>query len=165
MIIVESKTPMLLFRFKSYKNHDFIKSHNTVLQNIGSVWMMKAGKQSSIDKIDKVRKSGGWMILRSPKGEGSKSYLAQFSEFSEKFPSDKTFPSYYQEIIEEENDDIFSYYTEYQWFRLTRIHPLTEEQVSDIVLSNSQQPINGIIGTTRTAVMFVENAIPITIEE
>ncbi len=126
--------------------------------------MMKAGKRTSIEKINNVLKNGGWMILRSPKGEGSKSYLAHFSEFTEKLPSDGNYPAYYQEILEEENDEVFSMYNDYQWFHLTQICALPEKYISGIVLTNTQKPIDEIIGTTRTAVMFVENRTEINID-
>ncbi len=165
MISILQETPMILFRFKSYKHHDFISSHNEVCKLNGSAWMMKAGKRTSIEKINNVLKKGGWMILRSPKSEGSKSYLAHFSEFSEEIPSDSNYPAYYQEILEEENDEVFSMYNDYQWFHLTQICSLPEKYIPEIVLTNTQKPIDKIIGTTRTAVMFVNNRIAININE
>ena len=165
MIILEAKTPILLFRYKSYKHHDFIYSHNSLCQQNGYVWMMKAGIKTRVEKIKKVMNYGGWMILRSPKGEGGTSYLAHFTEYSDSIPPDGIYPSYYKDIFAEENDEVFSMHTEYQWFRLTKIHPLTEEQMSVIVLSMSQAPIDNVIKSTRTAVMFVENRTQIIIEE
>lgn len=156
---------MLLFRYKSYKHHDFIVSHNTLCLQNGSVWMMKAGKQTSASRVIKVMENGGWMILRSPKCEGSKSYLAHFSEFTDKAPSDGNYPAYYQEILVDENDEVFSWSNGHQWFRLTMICPLPDSCVSDIILSDSKMAIEAVIKTTRTAVMFVENQKQLVIEE
>lgn len=39
---------MLLLRYSSYKKYDFIREHNSIIKNKGSVWMLKVGKCMSM---------------------------------------------------------------------------------------------------------------------
>ena len=48
------------------------------------VWMLKLGKRTSTEKLRDILDEGGWLILRAPKSEGSKSFIARYVAFSEK---------------------------------------------------------------------------------
>lgn len=164
---IASNTNMLLFRFSNYKKTNFIKEHLEVLNEEGCVWMLKAGKRSSLDKLKKIKKYGGWMVLRAPKADGSKSYLARFIDVIEEDPDDLIYPTYYNQILEsDENTDLrFDFGSvSHQWFKLDILTELSEESAHNLVVTNSGKNVEEVIGTTRTAVMFIHNSRPIIID-
>lgn len=157
-MLISPNTEMLLFRFNNYRKYSFINQHKEVLDKYGYVWMLKIGKRSSIDKIQSVIASGGWIVLRSPKADGSVSYIAKFSEILEEEPTEPVYPEYYNEILDnEENEDYYNPNAVYQWFKLENIQELSETNAETLVISKTGKKLNDVIGTTRTAVMFVRN--------
>lgn len=159
---IKKNTNMLLFRFGNYKKNDFIESHMKVIDKDGYVWLLKLGKRTSIDRLNEILNAGGWIVLRSPKADGSKSYIARFSEFSEEEPSDMIYPSYYNDILGDDSDD--GYYEGSrvcQWFRVDMIKPI--EETSVFIMSKTGKAVDEVIETTRTAVMFVKNISDISI--
>lgn len=100
-------TNMLLFRFRSYGKNNFIESHKKILNEKKYVWMLKLGKRTSTEKLRDILDEGGWLILRAPKSEGSKSFIARYVAFSENEPEDMIYPEYYQEIIDDEESEYF----------------------------------------------------------
>ncbi len=156
-MLIDVNTEMLLFRFSNYGKHSFINEHRNVLNENGYVWMLKLGKRSSVEKIKAIIKNGGWLVLRSPKADGSISYLAKFSEISEEEPFDPIYPEYYDEILDAEDEDFYNPTAVYQWFKLERIEELSEDAAESLVVSKTGKKVNEVIGTTRTAVMFIQN--------
>lgn len=156
-MLIDVNTEMLLFRFSNYGKHSFINEHRNVLNGNGYVWMLKLGKRSSVEKIKAIIKNGGWLVLRSPKADGSISYLAKFSEISEEEPFDPIYPEYYDEILDAEDEDFYNPTAVYQWFKLERIEELSEDAAESLVVSKTGKKVNEVIGTTRTAVMFIQN--------
>lgn len=164
-MLITANTEMLLFRFNNYKKHSFIKQHRAVLEKYGYVWMLKIGKRSSIEKIQSIINNGGWLVLRSPKADGSISYIAKFTEISEEEPIEPIYPEYYNEIlnIDDEDTDFYNPNAVYQWFKLEKIKELCEEDARNLVVSKTGKQVNEVIGTTRTAVMFIQNCKQITV--
>lgn len=161
---INENTKMLLFRFNNFGNNSFIAAHTDVLQKNGYVWMLKLGKRSSMDKLNDIKENGGWLVLRSPKADGGKSYITQFSKMLEEEPEDMVYPSYYAEILNESDEQ--SYYNPniaYQWFKIELIAELTESNVETLVISKTGKSVNAVIETTRTAVMFIQNSKQISI--
>ena len=155
---IKENTQMLLFRFRDYKNTDFINEHLEIIHKEGYVWMLKVGKKTSESKLQQILNDGGWLILRSPKSDGSKMYIAHFTAFQCEEPGDMVYPTYYSDIINQDGDS--EYYSEsavQQWFRLEKIIPLSETTYPCFVLSKTAAAIDDVIKTTRTAVMFVSN--------
>ena len=162
-MIIDKFTDMLLFRFSNYKNHLFIDEHLSVLNNRGYVWMLKIGKRTSVSKLKGIMKNGGWLVLRSPKADGSKNYLARFTEIIEDAPEDGVYPKYYKEIFDGiDRGDLYNVSDPcYQWFRIESIESIDATVVDSLVVAKSGKKVNDIINTTRTAVMFIKNDIPI----
>ena len=158
MIKIKKNTAMLLFRFRNYKQNDFIKEHLDILSTKGYVWMLKIGKKTSEEKLHQILDEGGWMVLRSPKSNGSKMYIAQYTEFQCEEPRDMTYPSYYAELLnQEDNYEYYSENTVFQWFRINQIVSLPGDISKYFVLAKTATPVNDVISTTRTAVMFIMN--------
>lgn len=165
IMVIDANTEMLLFRFNNYKRTTFIDEHLKVLNQNGFVWMLKVGKRSSLQKLNEIVQAGGWLVLRAPKADGSKSFLAKFVEVREETPEDMTFPEYYDEIIS--GNEVFSDgYADvtHQWFKLTLLDDLSESDARKLILSKTKRPIDEIIPTTRTAVMFIQNGEDILVK-
>lgn len=157
MIEIQRDTEMLLFRYRDYGKTDFITEHLKVIQSSGHVWMLKIGKKTSENKLNQILASGGWLILRAPKAKGSKSYIAQFTDFSDEEPEDMVYPEYYNTILEDDEGEYYGSHTVYQWFCLKSIMPIPAKDSEALVLSKTNKNVNDVIGTTRTAVMYVRN--------
>lgn len=163
-MIINENTKMLLFRFNNFGRNSFISSHMEILEKHGYVWMLKLGKRSSREKLNEIKENGGWIILRSPKADGSKSYIAKFSDISEEEPVNKVYPGYYEEIFNESDDnDCFNNNTKQQWFKIELIAELIESDAKSLVVSQTGKIVNDVIGITRTAVMFIQNNKAISI--
>ena len=161
---INAGTKMLLFRYKNYKHHEFIKEHMSVLNKNDCVWLLKAGKRTNISKLRSILKEGGWLLLRAPKAEKGVYYLSRFEEISEEKPTDDIYPNYYHEILEADYDeDVFGYEPVYQWFKLVFLKKLNPKYNNAFLLSNTEKNITEIIPTTRTAVMYIKTAKDIII--
>ena len=162
---ISKDTNMLLFRFRSYGKNNFIESHKKILNERKYVWMLKLGKRTSTEKLRDILDEGGWLILRAPKSEGSKSFIARYVAFSENEPEDMIYPEYYQEIIDDEESEYFEGNSIMQWFKINLLTEIDEVTADMLVMAKSEKKVNEVIGTTRTAVMFVKNTQEIVIKE
>lgn len=160
---ISENTEMLLFRFSNYGKYSFIKEHKVVLDENGYVWMLKMGKRSSISKLLTVKEAGGWLVLRSPKAEGSVSFIAKFSDISEEVPENCVYPKYYSQILENEDEKYYNPNTTYQWFKIEKLIKMKESDVKNLLIAKTGKPVDEVISTTRTAVMFIRNEKEITI--
>ena len=156
-MVIKENTNMLLFRFRDFGKYNFIETHREFIEKNGHVWLLKIGKKTSSEKIAEILQEGGWMILRSPKADGSKSYVVKFVDYSEKTPEDGMFPNYYEEVLNSED----FWEATCQWFMIDRIISLCDESAKTLVMAKTEKPIEEVIGATRTAVMFVKNIAPI----
>ena len=101
---------MLLLRYSSYKKYDFIREHNSIIKNKGSVWMLKVGKCIPENKLQKMYEYGGVMYLRSPKIEGEKFYKAIIKAYYSSEPKrNMILLKYYNEMLNDEDlkKDVF----------------------------------------------------------
>lgn len=151
---IKQQTKMLLFRYNNYRKTNFIEEHKKVIDENGYVWMLKIGKKSSMEKLNKILSDGGFLVLRAPKADGSTSYLARFTEISECMPDDAAYPEYYDDFIDGEGSFDFDISSE-QWFKLESIKELKEKEADKLILEKTGKKVDAVIGTTRTAVMFI----------
>lgn len=151
---IEKDKKMLLFRYNNYKKTNFITAHEEVLKENGYVWMLKMGKKSSVEKINKVLNEGGYLVLRGPKADGSVSYITRFTEMCDNEPKDFAYPEYYDTFLSGEDSFQFDS-TSKQWFKLNMIKPLNEKEVDKLILAQNGKKVNELIATTMTAFMFI----------
>lgn len=162
-MIIKKDTEMLLFRYSNFSKHDFLPELENVLKEKGAVWMLKAGKRSSLSRLEKIRENGGWLVLRAPKADGSKSYIAKYTEVSEDDPTDGCYPEYYDDIIYGDDEKFLDITPTFQWFKLILIKELSEKEADKLVVAKTEKSVNEVIVTTRTAVMFIKNSTDINI--
>ena len=150
---IDMHKKMMLFRYSNYRRTDFIAEHKKVISQNGYAWMLKAGKKSSTEKIDRVLTDGGYLILKSPVKEGNNYYVAIFDSFMENTPDDKNgYPEYYNNFMDDMYDALA-----YQWFRIRNIYRMEAVEADKIVLQTNNKKISEVLETTRTAVMFVQS--------
>lgn len=161
-MIIPQDAKMMLFRFSNYKKHAFIDEHIKVINDTGYVWMMKVGKRTSLEKINSVLDSGGFLVLKAPVKNGGNYYICHFTEIKENEISELNHvPSYYKDYI---NDgDFCDRY--FQLFKVKWIVPLPDEYADSLALQLNGNPVSETIKETRTAVMFIYNKRSITINE
>ena len=160
-MVIEKLTKMLLFRYSNFRKYKFIDEHLKIIGISGYVWMMKMGKKTSSIKIHQIIDAGGHIVFKAPVADGEMFFVGKFSEFCEDMPEDTLhMPEYYSEIAEDENFG----YAPTQFFKLHSISPLAEEHVAKLRLEKNKKKLLDVIGTTRTAVMFIENEEEINIE-
>ena len=74
------------------------------------------------------------------------------------------YPEYYTEILDNEDDeDFYNPNAVFQWFKIEMILELNDNDANNLVISKSDKKVNEVIGTTRTAVMFIKNSTDITV--
>ena len=153
-MIIPEKTQMLLLRYSNYGKNNFIEEHLKVIRESGFVWMMKIGKRTNIIKINEVLEQGGYLVLKSPKRDGEKYYLARFVEVKECPPDDDNHtPKYYTDIY---RDGLLADASA-QTFKLVEVTELNDELVRTLRLKLNGKPVSEVIKETRTSVMFIEN--------
>lgn len=158
---IEANKNLLLFRYSNYRRTDFIGEHLQVIHKYGYTWLVKAGKRTSVEKIKKMMSDGGFVILKSPTKDGNKYYAAVCTEFLEDTPKEgEPFPLYYNDFL----NDLYDV-TTYQWFKVVDIYRIKEDQVDGMVLHQSNRKIVDVLGTTRTAVMFLNSTKDIQLDE
>lgn len=160
-MIIKEDTEMLLFRYSNFSKHAFLPELEAVIKEKGSVWMLKAGKRSSFARLKEIKENGGWLVLRAPKADGSKSYIAKYTEVSEEDPTDGCYPEYYDDIIFGDDEKFMDITPTFQWFKLKLIQELSEKDADKLVVAKTGKPVNEVIVTTRTAVMFIKNSADI----
>lgn len=159
---IEKDSLMLLFRYSNFRGYSFVEEHRKALKEKKYVWLLKLGKRSSVEKLTNVLNSGGWMVLRSPKAEGSRSYLCHFTEVSEELPKTNCYPDYYKYVLAEAKENEYLNPNQYyQWFKVDLLKELGEKEAAQLYVANNKKFVDEVIGTTRTAVMFIKNGTSI----
>lgn len=157
-MVIPEKSELLLFRYSNYGKHLFLNEHQKILARSGHVWMLKIGRKTNKEKIRRVSESGAWMVLRSPKADGSQSFISHFSNCSENEPDDQCFPEYYNELIHSRNENLDFYNKpSFLWFRIESIFLLPKSETTKLIVSVNGKSVDNVIATTRTAFMFIQN--------
>lgn len=158
-MIIRKGSQLLVLRYKSYKNHSFIKEHTALISKYGGVWMLKIGKTIPAASLEKTVDSNGVLILRSPKSEGGQLYICTCQNtYSGKPKADFWFPSYYNEMLQE-------YYwlpKEGSWFFVTSINPLEQKYYDSLRLIKNEKPLIQVLNETRTVCLYVMNSVELS---
>ena len=146
---------MLLLRYSSYKKHDFISEHRSVIEKHGSVWMLKVGKKIPENKLQKMYQNGGVLYLRSPKNEGEQFYKAKIKAFYSGEPkSNMLFPKYYDEMLNDE--DLWMVDTlSGTWFEVVEIKAISQAQAERLKLVSNGKRAVDVLSCTRSSMLYV----------
>lgn len=146
---------MLLLRYSSYKKYDFIREHNSIIKNKGSVWMLKVEKCIPENKLQKMYEYGGVMYLRSPKIEGEKFYKAIIKAYYSGEPKrNMIFPKYYDEMLNDEDlwlvDSLSG-----TWFEIVEIKEISKTQAERLKLVSNGKRAVDVLSCTRSSMLYV----------
>lgn len=159
-MIIPPNTSMILLRYNDYAKTSFITEHKKVLDKSDYVWLMRLGKRTNPEKLNRVTEAGGYMVLKSPKKSGEHYYLAHYIDVVAELPDDSVhMPAYYSRLI----DEGYLYDTGVQVFKVDYVVEMPIKQASCLKLQLNGKPISEVIKQTRTAVMFIENSKEIEI--
>ncbi len=143
---------MIVVRFLTFKNFDFIEEHSDVLKKNKIVWMLKTGKYIPAPVLDEIINNGGMMILKAPKKLGGKYYMTHFCEYYHGNAKESmVFPEYYYQLPTEYDKSPL----DGTWLKIDRIHELTNEYVHRLRLCSNGKRIDEVVKQTRTSVMYV----------
>ena len=151
-MIIQSGKKMLLFRYSNYRKTNFISEHSNIIDSEGYTWMLKAGKKSDLKKVKAIIEDGGAIILKSPVSDGDKYYMGIFDSVTNEEPDDAAYPEYYDDFM----DDNFDF-DGGQWFRIVKLQPFQEKYIDKLCLQKDEKLLIDVLGTTRTAVMFIKS--------
>ena len=152
-----SDSSKLLLRYSSYKKYDFIREHNSVIQDKGSVWMLKVGKCIPETKLQGMYRDGGILYLRSPKAEGEKIYKAVITAYYLGEPKhNMIFPNYYDEMLNDEDlwlvDSLSG-----TWFEVVEIKEISKSQAEQLKLVRNGKRAVDVLSCTRSSVLYVQD--------
>ena len=156
-MIIPENTEMMLFRYSNYHGFSFIEEHMKVVSNSGYVWMLKTGRKSKVD-LYIPQKDNTYLVLKSPKSEGSKYYISKVLEIKDTEPLEKLYPEYYAQF----RKTIFYHHDE-QWFKLKWIKEIDQKDANSLTLIRSGKKVSEVVSQTRTAFLFVKNELPLEV--
>ncbi len=159
-MIIEKDQKLLVLRIGEYKNYNFVKEHNSIIQERGLVWMLKLGKTIPQNALDGTIGKNGVVILREPKRAGGGLLLCKCIEYrnDDLLPS-SLFPMYYKEMLSE-----YYWLSSFgTWLCLTSIVPLGEKYYDSLLLAKNDKPLSQVLSETRTSFMYVRNTAEILV--
>lgn len=159
---IEANKKMLVIRFNTFQNFDFIKEHTDLINMNGYVWIYKVGKMIPGNSLDSILSESRKIILRAPKKDGGKYYLASLKEYSNGAPPmDVNYPKYYSEMIDSE----FMSSLNGTWLKISEIRLLGSEEVDVLYLCKNDKSLDEILNTTRTSTLYVYSKKSFNISE
>lgn len=159
-MIIDKGKELVVFRYKPYKNYDFISAHQECISKYGSVWILKIGKQISATTLEYMCDDKRGLVLRAPKSHGGKMYFCHCSAYKYGEPTEEMkYPAYYSEIRDSEG------YLKGSWIQITSMHELSEDAEKSLRLDSNDRRLFDVLQETRTVIMkvYAENEI-LTIE-
>ena len=149
--MIKKNDQVLVLRYISYEDYDFIKEHQTIIDKTDSVWLFKFGKQVSRVSAEKVINNGGHLLLRQPKKDGGKLYYSKILGFMNgKFTKDMSFPDYYFKAKLGERVG----WLEGSWFKINQMKEVPEEFYNHFKMIKNDKLINDVLNETRTSVLL-----------
>ena len=149
------ESSMLLLRYSSYKKYDFIREHINIIENKGSVWMLKVGKNVPEKKLQKMYENGGTLYLRSPKIEGEKIYKATIKAYHLGEPKrNMIFPNYYDEMLNDEALWLIDSLSG-TWFEVVAIKEISQAQAERLKLASNGKRAVDVLSCTRSSMLYV----------
>lgn len=142
---------LLVLRFSTYKNYDFIEEHRKVINTVGSVWMLKIGKPVPNNTLAEIQSSSAGLILKAPKAAGGKYYYSKMIDSFNSMPTDgMEFPRYYEQLME----DMYWLSMDGTWIRVDEFVELTKEEVLELKLLSNNRPLDEVLSQTRTTMLY-----------
>ena len=162
-MIIKTTDRVLLLRFTNYRHYDFINEHIAVIKSLGSVWMLKAGKEIPETRIRGEISSLGAIILKAPKSSGGQYYIAEVeTAYNGVVKQGMAYPLYYNDIIDDENfwqmDSLKG-----TWIKITSLKMLGDIAVNKLALSSNGKNVSDVLNSTRSSVVYVSPVVDLEV--
>ena len=158
--MIKKNSPVLLLRYNTYQDFDFVKTHSEILKAVGSVWLLKLGKQIPESSLNTFLENDGNIILKAPKKKGGYYHYAHMIGYHVGKPSeDMIYPDYYRKMVR----DSYEYTLCGSWIKIDYLELLDFDVLGHFYLIKNGKPMVDIINSTRTATLYVESDEDITI--
>ena len=101
--------------------------------------------------------NGGYLILRSPKCDGSLFYYARVTDvFNGLSSGEMIFPEYYFEMLSD--DDVWMVQElSGSWFKVDEIKPLSNTFINSLVLCSNGRGVIDFLNRSMSSVIYVES--------
>ena len=152
---IEASKKMLVVRYNTYNNYDFIQEHTKLIDKNGYVWIYKVGKEIPNSSLKEVFNESKKIIFKAPKKDGGSYYLASLQEYNNGMPpTDGNYPSYYLEM---KDIELLSGLNG-TWFKITQIVLLSPKDIELLYLCRNNKSLDEIVNSTRTSILYVYSA-------
>lgn len=160
-MLIKTNQKMLLLRYTNYKKYNFVAEHQKVLDEEGTVWMLKIGKNIPEAKLKDFYSDGGILILRSPKASGSKYYAVEIDKWFNGEPDfEMVYPEYYEKMLDDE--DVWTMDSlEGTWFKINSISELPDSASSHFSLISNGKMVQDVLSSTRSSMIYIKSDINI----
>lgn len=150
-MIISKDHPVLVLRVSNYRSHDFIVEHQKMLLSHGQVWMLKIGKNIPIRSLKEVSEAGGILLLKTPKQQGSKWYVAHMMEYYHGSPNNTMdHPDYYLNMMVNSEEVSLNG----TWIKIDKLFEVSEHLVDEFTLIANGHSLKEVINSTRTSFLY-----------
>lgn len=148
---IKAKEKLLVLRFSTYKDFDFIEEHRQIINNNGAVWMLKLGKPVPDRTLREILLGSAGLILKAPKSIGGKYYYCQMLDAQNMKPNNEMkFPEYYKKLLE----DMFWLSMDGTWIKVNNFIELEKEVIPSFKLMSNDRPLDDVLSQTRTTMLY-----------
>ena len=151
---LKEKTPCLFLKLANYKKYDYIEEHQKTLNENGSVWILKIGREINKEFIRSIIEKDGGIILKTPARINNKYYYCKL--INNKPTKEIVYPKYYDEYLKYEGYNFEDTLKNENWFEIDSMEEMDPEDVEKIVIIKTQNKIVDCL-KSRAVFMYVEN--------
>lgn len=152
------KEIILLLRYNRYKRSNFIEAHQKIINEKGSVWMLKIGKRLPMISLQSIMDGSRTIILKAPKRDGGQFYKLDLIDFHNgDVLSSFCYPKYYEEMVEDENFWLLESLSG-TWLKVNNIIQLSDADINSLRLVSNDKLAKDILNRSRSAVLYVYDA-------
>ena len=142
----------MIFRYSPYKKYDFITEHIKIINEQGSTWLLKFGKEIPSKTLDALKEKREGLILKAPKATGGDFYFCVVKNCFNGIDNSKmAYPPYYQKML----SDGFADQLSGSWFNIKSITKLNKDIGDHLRLKRNNRILSEVINETRTVIMHV----------
>lgn len=151
-MIIEKNQKCLVIRVSNFKRYNFIDEHKELVERDGFTWMLKCGKRIPEKALSEIQRSGGHLIVKTPKKQDEAYYYAHLCNFSnDEPPSRLSYPKYYEEIVQENEENSLSG----TWLKIDSLEVIGSQLIDHFRLVSNSHQLRDVVQATRTPFLYV----------
>lgn len=158
---IKAREKLLVLRFSTYKDYNFIEEHRRVIKDNGAVWILKLGKPVPAKTLCNILLESAGLILKAPKSIGGKYYYCQMLDAQNRKPTDEMkYPSYYEQLLA----DMYRLSMDGTWIKVNKFIELDKKSISSFKLISNDHQLDEVLSQTRTTMLYAYSERTITID-